>query len=101
MISMRTAEERKMRLHERASELRREGLKKAVLRAAWSSLSLIIALTTAVIGFSGGASVLTDGNLAGSSLLSDSAGGYVLTAVIAFTAAVVITVILMKRRKKL
>lgn len=43
---------------------------------------------------------LTGDVSAGASLLSDGAGGYVLTAVLAFMAGVILTAVLLRRKKK-
>lgn len=96
---MRTNEERIGRLHDRAAELEKARARFSVRRAGVMSFTLMTLLATALGWFSGMTILPYSDQYSGSSLLGESAGGYVLTAVIAFTAAVVITVILMRRRR--
>ena len=96
---MKTTEERRKLLHERARQLERHQARSGLLRSATAALCLLISLLGAVRYYSGASGVISSDGFYGSSLLSESAGGYVLTAVVAFAAAVVITVILMRRRR--
>lgn len=96
---MRTDEERIARLHSRAAELEKARARSGVRSAGIMSFTLMTLLATALGWFSGMTILPYSDQFSGSSLLGESAGGYVLTAVIAFTAAVVITVILMRRRR--
>jgi hypothetical protein len=96
---MRTDEERIARLHSRAAELEKARARSGVRSAGIMSFTLMALLATALGWFSGMTILPYSDQYSGSSLLGESAGGYVLTAVIAFTAAVVITVILMRRRR--
>jgi len=64
------------------------------------SLALFAALSWAVAECGGMRHGLTQGELAGSSLLADSAGGYVLVAVLSFAAAVAVTTLCFRYRRK-
>ena len=88
---MRTYEERVRLLHHRAYELQKNRLRMQL--TAWSAVSCCLGLCLFVMMlFAGGMNPLTaEGSYAGASLLSDSAGGYVLVAVAAFMAGVIIT----------
>ena len=96
---MRTHEERIAHLHRRAAELEKARARSGVRRAGVLSVTLMTLLTTALGWFSGMTILIDSDQLQGTSLLGENAGGYVLTAVISFAVAVVITVILMRRRK--
>ena len=91
---MRTAEERIAVLHKRTAELKRERDKKLTL--CWGSISLMMFVS--LIGLNmqmiRGPHTLMDEQFTGSSLISDSAGGQILIAVIAFMAGVVITTLI-------
>ncbi len=97
---MRNAEERTVMVMERvrAFKRRRSRWESAGLSAL--SVFLVLALITLLGGLGGsGAGMLPEG-MAASSLLADSAGGYVLTAVAAFMAGVIITVTLRNKLDK-
>ena len=97
---MRTHEERIAHLHRRAAELEKVRARSGVRRAGVLSFTLMVLLTTALGWFSGMTILINGDQLQGSSLLGEDAGGYVLTAVISFATAVVITVILMRRKRR-
>ena len=96
---MRTNEERIERLHSRAAELEKARARSGIRRAGLLSFTLMTLLLTALGWFSGMTILAGSDQLNGSSLLGENAGGYVLTAVISFAVAVVITVILMHRKR--
>ncbi len=96
---MRTHEERKILLHRRAMELERDHTRAELRGSALASLMLVFSLIFAIGWFGGTDHALSSMSFAGTSLLGESAGGYVLTAVISFAAAVVITVLCIKKRK--
>lgn len=97
---MHNAEERTAMVMDRVRALERR-------RARWENAGLsalsVLALLTVVTLLGqlggGGRGTISEG-MAASSLLADSAGGYVLTAVIAFMAGVIITVALRNRLEK-
>ena len=94
---MRTDEERIAILHKRAEKL--EAQKKMCL---WGSASgaLLILLLAVIVKIDVPLQSILDGSMAGSSLLGESAGGYVLVAVVAFFAGVVITTVLRRRQER-
>ena len=90
---MRTAEERIDLLHKRAEEMKR-GMQRRT-EALWGTVSvfLLILAVTLTVHFTGGAHAVGGGGIAGSSLLSEDAGGYVLVGVITFALGVAVTVL--------
>lgn len=97
---MRTAEERTRQLHRRAMEMEQSRNRRQL--AGFGGLSgvfavLLISMLVQTNRLS--ESVIYD-HFAGSSLLSESTGGYVLIAVIAFFVGVVLTAVIHRRRKK-
>ena len=96
---MRTPEERVAALHLRMAALRerKERRKTAALGAGCASLALCLMLLI----FGGGAGRgSTAGEYTGATLLFEDAGPYVLLALIAFMAGVIITVLCIRYRKK-
>ena len=93
---MRTDEERIAILHKRAEKL--EAQKKMRL---WGSASgaLLILLLAVIVKIDVPLQSILDGSMACSSLLGESAGGYVLVAVVSFAAAVCITVYCLRKRR--
>lgn len=93
---MRTDEERIALLHQRAQKLKDQKM----LRI-WGSVSvcLFACLLTAIVQIDIPFQSITNSGFVGSSLLGESAGGYVLVAVMSFVAAVCITVYCLRRRK--
>lgn len=97
---MRSTEEIVRDVHVRARALQREEAQRRLTITGGACGALIVALL-AVIGVYGGLwhRPLT-ASYAGASLLGDSAGGYVLVAVVAFMLGVTITVILKWQQRK-
>ena len=97
---MRTPEERVLALHARMDALRRarERRKTGILGMGSALLALCLLLVIGAAGavHPGG----TAGLYSGAVMLFENAGGYVLVAVLAFMAGVVITVALLRRRFK-
>lgn len=93
---MRSDEERIMMLHRKARRL--YSRRKVSL---WSGISvcLLAALITLITGIGLPFQSIASNGFAGSSLLGESAGGYVTVAVISFVAAVCITAYLMNRHR--
>lgn len=93
---MRADTERIALLHSRAQRLKDQKM----LRV-WGSVSvcLFAALLAAIVKVDIPFQSITNGGFTGSSLLGESAGGYVLVAVISFIAAVCITVYCIRKRK--
>ena len=97
---MRTPEERVLAVHARMDALRRarERRKTGILGMGSALLALCLLLVIGAAGalHPGG----TAGLYSGAVMLFENAGGYVLVAVLAFMAGVVITVALLRRRFK-
>ena len=97
---MMTPEKRIRELHNRAEKLQRaaDGRRLAVL----GSVSVFFAaLLTVSLNLIGGLSEnIRESSFTGASLLSSDSGGYVLVAVLAFFAGVLITVLIFSNRKK-
>ena len=94
-----TTQERIASLHERANVIKRRR-EERFLRV-WGGLSagLAGALMIAVCVLIRTPHSVLNGTLTGTSMLSDSAGGYVLVGVISFVLAVFITVVCMRRHR--
>ncbi len=84
---MRTLEEIVSTVHERADVLRRRRIR----LAGGACIVLAVILLTSIGAFGGMQHCLLDMNYAGSSMLDESAGGYVLVALVAFMLGVFIT----------
>lgn len=97
---MRTAEERIRLLHQRADGLKRRRDRRIIKGLGTLSVCLCVCLTACIVRLTGMTHVAESGGFTGASLLSDSAGGYVLVAVLSFAAAVIITVLCLRNRKK-
>ncbi len=96
---MRTPEERLERLHSRAAALRRQREKRALQGWGAASAGLFAVLVGMTALLDPTAHGLGQSGSAGATLLSESAGGYVLVGVIAFMAGVALTAALIRRRK--
>jgi len=99
---MRTASEKVNDVHERARTIRKNKdiLVAKVLGAA--TTLVLIGVIVFISMFEGTLHPIDDTGQQGSALLFEGAGGYVLVAVVSFTAAVIITVLCIRwnRRKK-
>lgn len=97
---MRGMEERIALVKARTRALARRRERKRLLGLSAVSICLTAALLDAIVRLGGAGHSLSAGELAGSSLLADSAGGYVLVAVLSFAAAVVVTTLCFRLRGK-
>ena len=97
-ILMRNTEENLSRMHARAAELRRKSNRTRTGIAGAVSGALAICLVFVMHQIQSVGHGIIGGQTTGSSLLSDSAGGYVLVAVVAFAAGVAITALIYKYR---
>ncbi len=97
---MRTDAERIEQLHMRAGELNRHRARRQL--AGLGSLSLLMAgvLLAVLIQTCRTPHGIAGVQFAGSSLLAESSGGYVLAAVAAFFAGVIITALIYRYRRK-
>ena len=97
---MRSAEERVARMHERAAAIKRQEDRSRLRILGSVSAALLICLVVCMQQVQNMQNGILSGQNTGTSLLDDSAGGYVLAAVIAFIAGVVITAVIYKYRNK-
>ncbi|MBR6444685.1 MAG: hypothetical protein IKS63_04585 [Firmicutes bacterium] len=97
---MRNADERITKMHARAAELRRHADRTRSKIFGSISAALAVCLVFVVHQIQSAGHGIMAGQNTGSSMLSDSAGGYVLIAVIAFVAGTVITALIIKHRKR-
>jgi hypothetical protein len=93
---MNSSETRIRLVHERANEMQRELDRKKMYQSAVTSCALCIGLLVALGQFDLRSVMYSGSLLTGSSLLSESVGGYVLVGIIAFMLGVIITVIIKK-----
>ena len=96
---MRTTEERIALLHKRANLLEKKRDRKVLSALGGLSFVLCVCLIAVLAEMNGMGHQAISGRFAGASLLGDQIGGYVLVAVLSFTAAMIITVICMRRRE--
>ena len=94
---MRTDEERLLLLHKRAQKLEDKKMSKI-----WGTVSacLLVMLVSAIVQVDIPFQSINSSGFAGASLLGESAGAYVLVAVVSFVVAVGITLICIRKRKK-
>ena len=94
---MRTDEERLVLLHKRAQRLEDKKMSKI-----WGTVSgcLLVILITTIVQVDVPFQSINSSGFAGASLLGESAGAYVLVAVVSFIAAVGITLFCIHKRKK-
>lgn len=97
---MRTAEERIRKLHKRANELERQKSKHQMMGLGGVSAILAAALLAVMIRMDALTNSIDNGQFTGSSLLGESAGGYVLAAVIAFFIGVILTAVIFRYRRR-
>ena len=97
---MRSAEERLVRMHERAAAIKKKEDKSRLRILGSLSAGLMICLVAVTQQLQSMQHEIYTGRAAGTSLLDDSVGGYVLAAVIAFIAGVAITAVIYRYRNK-
>ena len=97
---MKTTEERLEVIHRRARALKRQRDAARMRGLGGASGAMAICLVALITVFGKGGHDITGSGYAGTSLLSESAGGYVLVAVVAFAIGVAITVLLIRSRKR-
>ncbi len=88
---MRSTEEKIARMHERAAELAHQEGRSRLIVSGLLSAFLMVCLLFMVLQMQHTRHMMISGQTTGSSLLSESAGGYVLVSVVAFFAGVVVT----------
>lgn len=92
---MRTDAERIALLHQKAQRLKEQNILKI---CGTVSVCLFAVLLAIIVRIDVPFQSITNGSLAASSLLGESAGAYVLVAVVSFVAAVGITVYCLRKR---
>lgn len=95
---MRTAEERITEMHTRAKALQKRSLRRQMQAFGATSFVLAVFVVAALLQVNGAPVIAPQGQFAGTSMLSQSTGGYVLTAVIAFLIGAVLTVMIARQR---
>lgn len=97
---MRTTDERMQRILGKKTEMRKKEQKRSLTGFGAASVLLFGLLLSCICLAEKRLHPAMNTQLAGSSMLSENAGGYVLVAVLAFAAAVVITVLCMNWKRK-
>ena len=97
---MRSEEERILLMHARAEEIRQQREQTGMRVMGALSGALAVCLVFVMHQVTNVHQALITGEGAGSSLLSESAGGYVLIAVIAFFTGAMITALAIRYRKR-
>lgn len=97
---MRTQDERILKLHNRAKELKKQKEMRGLAISGSVSVFFAVLLVAVMLRTDSIYQSIAGSGFTGSSLLSENAGGYVLAAVAAFFIGVIITAIIYKCRKK-
>ena len=97
IVRMRTTEERITLMHQKAEEMQEK--KENTLLHVWGTVSafMFLCLLSLMTMFCRTGHGLAEATITASSLLSDSAGGYVLTAVAFFMVGVLATIIFKRK----
>ena len=96
---MRDTEERLVRMHQRAAEIKRQEDMSRLKVLGSLSGGLLVCLVIALQQVQNMHHEIMIDQSTGSSLLDDNVGGYVLAAIMAFFAGVIITVVICKYRR--
>ena len=96
----RSSEERIERLHTRAREIRRQSIQRRLAACGGMSAAFAFVLFSVIQQKTNLSQSIMQGQFVGSSMVSESTGGYVLTAVIAFLGGVVLTALIYRYRKR-
>ena len=99
-IQMRNMEAQITKMHARAAEIKRRADRTRTKIFGTVSAALAVCLVFVVHQLQRMGHGIMAGQNTGSSMLSDSVGGYVLIAVIAFIAGTAITAVIIRHRKK-
>lgn len=97
---MRTTEERIRHLHRRARELGRQRDQRRLTGLGSASVFFAVLLTAMLTQMDGVFQSVPGEQYAGASLLDETAGGYVLAAVIAFFVGVLLTAAIFRYRQR-
>ena len=96
---MRTTEERLALLHDRADSLKKERDVARIRGLGGASGALVVCLVALLAFFGKSGHGITETGYAATSLLSESAGAYVLVAVVAFAVGAVLAVLYVRRQQ--
>lgn len=96
---MRTQEERIRQLHIRASEIQRQADRKKTAGFGGFCIGVFVLLLISMIRVNSLLQNVMNVDMQGSSLLNESTGGYVIAAITAFFAGVIITAVIFRYRK--
>lgn len=96
---MKTEKERINELHKKVRELRKKQDRRRLMLSGGASTVLAVLLLAVMLRIDKFYGSITGSQFAGSSLLSENAGGYVLAAVIAFFAGVILTAVIYRYRR--
>ena len=99
-ILVKTIEKRLYLLHQRAWKLNKKKNKRTLIFSAIQSTLLLCLLIVLTISFGSLPEGMYATQYVGASMLDESAGGYVLVAVIAFSVGVIITTVIQRYLKK-
>ena len=97
---MRTPEKRISELHKRAGRLQRKKDRRQIAGLGSVSAFFAVLLAATLVQTDGLSQSASEGQFTGSSLLSEATGGYILAAVLAFFAGVIITAAIFRYRRK-
>lgn len=97
---MRSEEDRIQRLHRRTAQLKRQRRRHQLAGLGSASAFLMVLLAALLLQTNELSPSIPEGGYTGSSLLGESAGGYVLAAVIAFSVGVIITALVFRVRRR-
>ena len=97
---MRTAEQRAAAVHKRTEELRRRREKDMLFLTGVCSCILLAVLIPVIAGLTGPSAESFSDVFTGASLLDPGAGGYVMAAVLAFMAGVIVTIAIIRKNRK-
>ena len=97
---MRTAEQRAAAVHKRTEELRRRREKDMLFLTGVCSCILLVVLIPVIAGLTGPSAESFSDVFTGASLLDPGVGGYVMAAVLAFMAGVIVTIAIIRGNHK-
>ena len=97
---MHSTEQRLALVEARTRALARQRTQRRAAGLSALSGCLLLGLVLLIGQLGGLKHDVVSGSMAGSSLLADSAGGYVLVALLSFAAAVIITTVCIRQRQK-
>ena len=97
---MRTAEQRAAAVHKRTEELRRRREKDMLFLTGVCSCILLAVLIPVIAGLTGPSAESFSDVFTGASLLDPGVGGYVMAAVLAFMAGVIVTIAIIRGNQK-